>query len=129
MTIKLQKITSKDKVVNSITMESTDEPKTSRIYVNLKEGCGICWIFTVVLFLIPITYAVTTIVCCIPISCFNLCVFIVKCTNDEEPVKVVELQAPIADNIIHETYTYPDHIAIHMTENPLHIVNSIKINN
>ncbi len=96
---------------------------------NLKEVCATCWIFTVVLILMPVTYVVTSIVCCIPICCFNCCVFIIEIFKDkkeENVVKIVEVvevktvETPMTDNTIYRPYTYSEHIDIQMTENPLH---------
>ena len=93
---------------------------------NLKEVCTTCWIFTVVLILMPVTYVITSIVCCIPILCFNCCVFIIdyfKDKKEENVVKIVEVktvETPMTDNTIYRPYTYSEHIEIQMTENPLH---------
>lgn len=97
---------------------------------NLKEVCATCWIFTVVLILMPMTYVITSIVCCIPICFFNCCVFIIEFVKDKkdeenvveitEVVEVKTVETPMTDNTIYRPYTYSEHIDIQMTENPLH---------
>ena len=93
---------------------------------NLKEVCATCWIFTVVLILMPVTYVITSIVCCIPICCFNCCVFIIdyfKDKKEENELKIIEVKTvdtPLSDDTIYRPYTYSEHIEIQMTENPLH---------
>ena len=97
-----------------------------KICGDLREICVACWIFTVVLILMPVTYVITSIVCCIPICCFNCCVFIIdyfKDKKEENVVKIVEVktvETPMTDNTIYRPYTYSEHIEIQMTENPLH---------
>jgi hypothetical protein len=84
------------------------------MYENLKEVC-----------FMPIKYVITSLVCCKPIGCCDLCV---EMTNEDttEPVKIIP---PITDYTIFEQYTCSDHTATQITENPLHTAMSIKINN
>jgi hypothetical protein len=58
--------------------------------------------------------------CCVPIGCFNLCVFIVSINGEKEPIEPVEIVG--VEPTLTDTTIYGDHIAIHITENPLHIV-------
>jgi hypothetical protein len=87
------------------------------MYENLKEVC-----------FMPIKYVITSLVCCKPIGCCDLCV---EMTNEDttEPVKIIEVKSPITDYTICEQYTCSDHTARQITENPLHTAISIKINN
>jgi hypothetical protein len=67
--------------------------------------------------------------CCVPIGCYYCCAFINECdkvrkndTNDVDIVEIKIYEPSLTDNTIYEPYTYSDHIAIQMTENPIHDV-------
>ena len=93
------------------------------------KSCCICWNSTVVCIMMPMVYVTTTIMCCVPIGCYYCCAFINECdkvrkndTNDVDIVEIKIYEPSLTDNTIYEPYTYSDHIAIQMTENPIHDV-------